>query len=712
MRIGGLASGMDIDSLVTDLMKAERMPLNKLKQKKTQIEWRRDDYRSMNTLFLDFRKELTAMKMSSTYRVRTTSSTNDARVSAVANSSASKSSFSISSVKQLAAAETIKNGGAIAGSGFDSSKALYNQSFSSTTNVWNNGVIESKSIVVVEASDKIDLGIVGFNSGAIPTDDATLKKWCVKVNGQSYQVVGSSDPLDADNKVRFNVTTGQLEFRNPIAKDSSIKVDYVANTKTETLTLTKDTKAWQLSRGALDTITNNQIKFDNAGTPDTLQISSTVGTDGSRVIMHGTTQVGTVNVVTGLISFNDNMPLPPEGSTTPMTLEINYDQKYSDFSVSSYTSKGKVTENFLIQGSDSLDYVINKVNSSTAGVNLFYDQNTKQMTLTRSETGDFNLSGNEMETKGLFINDLLKFEIDPDPTTPDTGYATVTTQAANAKFTINGLETSRTSNTFEMNGVTFTLKQTFNTDANPANHTDPAISVNINNDSSKVYDNIKAFIDKYNELIDKVQKKTSETYYKDYLPLTDEQRETLSDKQQELWEEKSKSGLLRRDSILNGALLKMRHDFYSPVLNDSINPIFKQLSDIGITTSANYLEGGKLEINEVKLKKAIEEDPTSVEKLFNGDGVTSDQKGIAHRLTNSINETMDKIKARAGNVFSTNQQFTLGKELLSVDKQIDRFEDRLKQVETRYWRQFTAMEKSIQRSNNQSTYLMQQFSGV
>ena len=49
LRISGLASGMDIDSIVTDLMKAERIPLDKIQQKKTYTEWQRDDYRTMNT---------------------------------------------------------------------------------------------------------------------------------------------------------------------------------------------------------------------------------------------------------------------------------------------------------------------------------------------------------------------------------------------------------------------------------------------------------------------------------------------------------------------------------------------------------------------------------------------------------------------------------------------------------------------------------------
>ena len=53
MRIGGLASGMDIDQLVGDLMKAERMPLDKLTQKKQYLEWQRDDYREMNKSLLE-----------------------------------------------------------------------------------------------------------------------------------------------------------------------------------------------------------------------------------------------------------------------------------------------------------------------------------------------------------------------------------------------------------------------------------------------------------------------------------------------------------------------------------------------------------------------------------------------------------------------------------------------------------------------------------
>ena len=99
MRISGLASGMDIDSIVSDMMKIKKMPLDKLKQEKQVMEWQRDDYREMNTSLLNFRSELTQMKLTTKYRTRATTTTDDSKVTATASSAASISSFSISDVR-------------------------------------------------------------------------------------------------------------------------------------------------------------------------------------------------------------------------------------------------------------------------------------------------------------------------------------------------------------------------------------------------------------------------------------------------------------------------------------------------------------------------------------------------------------------------------------------------------------------------------------
>jgi flagellar hook-associated protein 2 len=694
---------MDIDSLVSDLMKAERMPLDKLKQKKQVLEWQRDDYRAMNALLLDFRSELTQMKLTTRYRARQATSSNETMVTATASGAANQASYSISNVTKLASAETRVNGGSIYADGktVDPSKSLYTQENNfmykgnhidtdgtTVASAWKNGAVLSKSIDVTEPSSiKFgDMAKVNLNE---------IGSWSVKVNGVGFNAMSEAELTAANRPLKENEVLvkndGTLQFGKEVTKGSMIKIDYVATERTGIHSITSSTSSIQLAQGALNEVKSIKLKETTSGA--TTEKTFTMGNlvDGEREILDDTNKVvGTLNYEAGKITFNADMKKPVEGSGTTMSLEIAYDHKYTAFSVDTSTSKGDRHDSFLISGSESLNNVINKVNASSAGVSMFFDSVTGQMTMTRAETGDFNPVGDEITTNGSFLNDVLRFK-----------GSTVKEAGQNATFEINGLATNRSSNTFEINGVTFNLKQKF-TDS---------VSVNISNDSGKVFDNIKAFVDKYNEMIDKIQKKVGEERFKGYAPLTGEQREQLSDTQQEQWEEKAKSGLLRRDSTLQSVLSGMRINFYQPVTNDQVSPLYNQLASIGIKTSSNYLEGGKLEIDEAALKKAIEADPVSVENLFRGDGQREGQRGIAHRLYDTVNSAMDKLKIKAGNSFSTNQQFAIGRELSDVDRRIDSFEGKLRQVEDRYWRQFTAMEKAIQRSNEQSMFLMNQFGG-
>ncbi len=700
MRIGGLASGMDIDTLVGDLMKAERMGMDKLKQKKQTLEWQRDDYRAMNTLLLNFRSELTQMKLSSTYKVRTTTSSDESKLTATATSGASLSSYSISKVEKLASAATKVNAGKISNASekIDSTKGLYanRDKFAITEGTasdgngfdWKAGSVESKTITAENAGTEFTIP-AALNTAINSTEPVNIR-----VNGQNFKVLTTmpvAPAVLAENEVYIENSGPdlKLKFGKEMAKGCSITADYIADKRIETAKFSEDTKEFTVSKGSINELTikaGGSILFQtNSSDPTKLMNAA------------GDTQVGTIDLETGKVTLND-----PNKIDKNVEISVEYKQNYSTFNIGSHTSKGFVSQNFFIQGNQSLDNVINVVNTSQVGVSMVYDSFSDQVTLTRKETGNFNGKAvseagygsldHEILTTGGFINSVMKFD-----TATESG-------GQNAVFTINGLSTTRNSNTFEMNGVSFTLKQTFDGTTGP-------VTVAVNNDSNKVFENIKGFVEKYNELIGKIQSEVSETHFKDFKPLTEEQREQLSDKQQEHWEEKARSGMLRRDSILTSNLSKMRSDFYSPVTGEGINSLMNQLTSIGIKTSANYLEGGKLEIDEAKLKKAIETNPEDVEKILTANGSADSQKGIIHRLYDTVNNTMGKLKERAGNSFSTNNQFMLGKQLNLVDSQIDRFEDKLVRLEDRYWRQFTAMEKAIQQSNQQSAYLMQQFSG-
>lgn len=669
MRVGGLASGMDIDSIVRDLMKVERMPLDKLKQKKQVLEWKRNDYREMNSLFFQFRNLLVDMRLESTYKTRTVASSDEAKLSAVASAAAGRGSYTISNVKQLAKAAYMLNDGAISsGEKIDVNKGLYSQmdKFAAGNDfAWSEGVVQYKSIDVKEDGKEFNLNIEKAKL-------QDLDKMSVKVNGKTFQVVTDESAVLKDNEVLVK-EDGTMQFGSEVKKGSTVKVDYILEEKTDTRTASENgIKTWNLGRGSITELTvqiNNKIYEATTNSEGLTELKSSDGE-----------VIGTVNKETGVITFTENQK---EGTE----ISVSYKQRYATFNLTTHTSNGEMSDNFIIQGNETLNQVMEKVNESKIGINMFYDAHTDRISLTRSETGKFNevKDGPDIITNGDFLDKLLKFE--------NKHY----TAGQNAELTINGLATERSSNTFTMNGVTVTLKQTF----------DEEQTITIGNDNQKTFDNIVNFVNEYNKLIDTIQNKTSEKRYRDYLPLTDEQKGELSDKQQEAWEEKAKSGLLRSDVMLSSALSQMRISMYGNVENDGM---FKQLTSIGITTTKDYLSGGKLEINENKLKEALEADPESVENLFRGGGDGGEnEKGIIRRLYDDATDIMDKLRLKAGQDKSGNNDFAIGKEIDDVDKRIDRYTERLKMVEERYWRQYTRMEQAIQRANSQSAYLMQQF---
>lgn len=609
-RIMGLASGMDIDTMVKDLMKAERVPLNKMKQEQTLLEWKRDDFREINTKIRSFDDFLLQMRLTSFYRMKNVTSTNEALVSATAAGSAIMGSYTIE-VQQLATAATKVSTNGL--SRDSNNKIDVNASLLDTiehfsgyvageTTVFHSGKVQSQSIVVQNEGTTFHLNLEE-GTEILPTENVT-----VKVGNKLYEVIDFNGDTEPDleqlgkNQVYFNRETGELIFKDKIKKDSVIEVNYV--------TATED------------------------------------------------------------------------------------DSQYFSFSISTFNQNGeKQTHHFFFDSQATLNDVMKEVNRSPIGVTMFYDAHTDKISITTKETGNLNpvtagegQEGDEIILEGTFINDILQFD----------GARQI--GGENAKVIINGLETERTSNTFEMNGVTFNLKGI----------TDQPIYLKVNHDSEKLFENIKSFVEKYNELVELIEEKLQEPRYRDYLPLTDEEREALTDKQQEQWEEKARSGLLRNDPILSRVLTNLRMAISSPVDQGQLNPIMKSLSAIGIKTTTDY-KSAKLEIDENKLREMIETDPESVELLFLGEGENDNELGIARRLTNIIRDVKDEITEHAGSASLQNHQFTLGRQLMRIEDDIERFENRLKMIEDRYYSQFRRMELAIQRANEQSSMLLSFF---
>ncbi|MFJ7699409.1 flagellar hook-associated protein 2 [Lysinibacillus fusiformis] len=380
------------------------------------------------------------------------------------------------------------------------------------------------------------------------------------------------------------------------------------------------------------------------------------------------------------------------GGITPGTVEMTVlqaDGTYKDVKLT-------FSEN------DSINDVISKLKNGEdgkgTGLNAFYDKASGNISLSTQATGkgekyqeasasvviksdDNNFFG----SLGFATNDLS------DISGASVGKGLIT-NGENAKLTVNGMEIERQTNTFELDGFTITLNNTFNgAGAQP-------ISLTVKTDTDNMVNKIKEFVETYNGLIESLNSQVKEKKNRDFLPLTDEQKKDMKEKEIEAWEEKAKSGLLRSDSIIQGILANMRTDMYSKgaTSNEEFNALFK----IGITTSSKTSENGKLEIDEDKLRKAIEKDPDAVYSLFSG---TTENPGIADRLKKSIKTATINIEKKAGKADSVNNTFNLGLTLNDVESRIDTWKKKLINIEERYWKQFTAMETAINKANQQSS---------
>jgi flagellar hook-associated protein 2 len=345
-----------------------------------------------------------------------------------------------------------------------------------------------------------------------------------------------------------------------------------------------------------------------------------------------------------------------------------------------------------IKDGDTLKDVLKKITDGDNNVRAFFDETSKRVILETTRTGNYNTTGSEI----VFASDSFF--------ATKLGMSDANEKGGdNAKFIYNnsGVELESKTNSYQMNGVTFAFKNTTG---------GQSASLTVTNDVDKAFDSIMKFVDSYNEIVEIINKSQTEERFRNFKPLSDEQKKEMEDKEIELWEEKAKSGILRGDSILSSGIFDLRKTWYSKV--DTGGDI-TSLTQVGIKTTADYMNGGKLVVDEDKLKDALRNDPDGVFKLFSNATTekTDAKRGLINRLEDSIESTMKKIEERAGKTTSTLENYTLGKRIKDLNTRISDFEDRLLRVENRYWSQFNAMEQAISRMNNQSSQLLSQFGG-
>jgi len=368
---------------------------------------------------------------------------------------------------------------------------------------------------------------------------------------------------------------------------------------------------------------------------------------------------------------------------TGFTLKIQTDKQASPVDPANPYA---TTKEIVIEDGDSLEVIMNKINASNTGVKATFYNGKLVMS---SENGkDFNIDTGEN-------NELGPKEMNPGST------------GGLAEFEINGVTYTSKSNTFTFDGIDFNLKQV----------TSSPVVISTKTDEDSIFNTVKEFVDKYNAIIETINNKVSEPRYKSYKPLLDEEKEALSEKTAEKMDTMAKSGILLRDPILSSGLTELRRALSTPLRATGVNTAFDTLSEIGIGGPPSgknaYQENGKLYIDENKLRDAIRNNGDDVLKLFTNYSSESNpatkynESGVAERLYSELNKLMDKVTKEAGSSGSIYDDSSLGKKLKQADDDINRWEDRLKIIENRYWKQFTAMEQAMSKAQSQGSWFAQ-----
>ena len=259
----------------------------------------------------------------------------------------------------------------------------------------------------------------------------------------------------------------------------------------------------------------------------------------------------------------------------------------------------------------------------------------------------------------------------------------------------NGAALTGSSNTITVNGLTLNLNGVTKGTASEY------ISVNVSKDSQAVYDTIRNFVKEYNEILGELNDAYNADSARGYEPLTDEERESMTEEQIKKWEDKIKDSLLRRDDTLAGLLNVMKTALQGTATYDGKT---YSLASFGVRT-IDYTEYGKLHIlgdqedalaagEKDKLMAAIEEDPEKVMEVFTQ---------ITGKLYDAMNEKMKSSSLSSALTFYNDKQMT--KELTAYKKEKKTLEARLNEIEDRYYKQFTAMEKAMATLNSQTNSL-------
>jgi len=354
--------------------------------------------------------------------------------------------------------------------------------------------------------------------------------------------------------------------------------------------------------------------------------------------------------------------------------------------------------NFKASDADGPDGKLKFTNSNGTSVNY----------TTTASSGDI-LKYQNQEIYGKYENGKLNFYVDSqDGKETMQVYARTGTGGKGVWFSINDGVSDKTNAPIDV---------TKNVPTAEKDETE-AVSFETSSDADKIVDVVKQMVEDYNAMATEIKnaystlpaQRSNKAYYE---PLTDEDREDMSESAAEAWDEKAKQGILFGDRDL--ATLYQR--LTSAVSMTGENGA--ALRAAGITV--NYSNGlSTLEFNETKFRDALSNDPDKVRDAFTA---STDSGAKSNGLMQALKQPLDiygktiggkgVLVDKAGSPLAPSTMYNniIQTELNNIDEQIEKWQDKMSDQVDYYTNQFSRLEQLIQQMNSQSSYFSQLMGG-
>ena len=335
-----------------------------------------------------------------------------------------------------------------------------------------------------------------------------------------------------------------------------------------------------------------------------------------------------------------------------------------------------------------------------AGVNASFDEKNGRIFVSAKSAGeanDFTLEG--ADAAGTAALEALGLVVDPNA---EQGMGATRIEGTDAVIYVNGAKYTNDANSFSINGLTINALAVTSETYDESK----AVNATVGTDTQGIYDKIKDFLSQYNAVINEMASLYNADSAKGYEPLTDEEKDAMSDTEVEKWEAKIKASLLRRDDTLSSIMSSMTNAMSKGV---SVGGETLYLSNFGIMTLgymnapknehyAYHIDGDEDDVNTSgntdKLMAAIAEDPDKVMEFM---------QGLTRNLYDAVDSKMRSTSLSS--VYTVYNDKEMASEYSDYTSLITKWQERLKQQEDYYYNKFSAMETALSKLNSQTSSL-------